>query len=100
MLGSLYAIVMGPATLAVPQAPLSLATFSFPGFLGGVAVLGGLEAARHVLERRQTQRSDNRHISAEYQQQRRSGNPGQHHCHDGKHTGLEQIQILPCLQIG
>ena len=58
MLGSLYAIVMGPATLAVPQAPLSLATFSFPGFLGGVAVLGGLEAARHVLERRQTEQQE------------------------------------------
>ena len=58
MLGSLYAIVMGPATLAVPQEPLSLATFSFPGFLGGVAVLGGLEAARHVLERRQTEQQE------------------------------------------
>ena len=44
MLGSLYAIVMGPATLAVPQAPLSLSSFSIPGFVGGVAVLGGLEA--------------------------------------------------------
>ena len=58
MLGSLYAIVMGPATLAVPQEPLTLATFSFPGFLGGVAVLGGLEAARHVLERRQTEQQE------------------------------------------
>ena len=38
--------------------PLTLATFSFPGFLGGVAVLGGLEAARHVLERRQTEQQE------------------------------------------
>lgn len=53
MLGSLYAIVMGPATLAEPQPPLSLSTFSIPGFLAGIAVLGGLELARHMLERRQ-----------------------------------------------
>ena len=52
MLGSLYAIVMGPATLAVPQAPLSLSTFSIPGFLIGIAVLGGLEAMRHMIERK------------------------------------------------
>lgn len=53
MLSSLYAIVMGPATLAEPQPPLSLSTFSIPGFLAGIAVLGGLELARHMLERRQ-----------------------------------------------
>lgn len=58
MLGSLYAIVMGPATLAVPQAPLSLSSFSIPGFVGGVAVLGGLEAMKHVLERKAARRAD------------------------------------------
>ena len=49
MLGSLYAIVMGPATLAVPQAP---------GFLIGIAVLGGLEAMRHMIERKTAQNAD------------------------------------------
>ena len=58
MLGSLYAIVMGPATLAVPQAPLSLSTFSIPGFLIGIAVLGGLEAMRHMIERKTAQNAD------------------------------------------
>lgn len=41
MLGSLYAVVMGPTTLDVPVAPLSLSTFSIFGFLlGGVVILG------------------------------------------------------------
>ena len=51
MLGSLYAIVMGPATLAEPQPPLDLSTFSLPGFLGGIAVLAALETLRRVLEK-------------------------------------------------
>lgn len=59
MLGSLYAIVMGPATLAQPQAPLSLSTFSIAGFLIGAAVLGGLEAARHMLEHHQAAQQGN-----------------------------------------
>ena len=64
MLGSLYAIVMGPATLAEPQPPLSLSTFSIPGFLAGIAVLGGLELARHMLERRQDTQQE--HIYSEF----------------------------------
>ena len=39
MAGSLYAIVMGPAGLQTPQTPVSLQTFSLPGFLLGAAVL-------------------------------------------------------------
>lgn len=64
MLGSLYAIVMGPATLAEPQPPLSLSTFSIPGFLAGIAVLGGLELARHMLERRQDTQQE--HIYSDF----------------------------------
>ena len=64
MLSSLYAIVMGPATLAEPQPPLSLSTFSIPGFLAGIAVLGGLELARHMLERRQDTQQE--HIYSDF----------------------------------
>lgn len=64
MLGSLYAIVMGPATLAEPHPPLSLSTFSIPGFLAGIAVLGGLELARHMLERRQDTQQE--HIYSDF----------------------------------
>lgn len=41
MLGSLYAIVMGPTTLDTPQPALSFNTFSFVFFIiGGIAIIG------------------------------------------------------------
>lgn len=46
MAGSLYAIVMGPAGLDIPQAPIGLKTFHFAGFLLGIAILLGLELLR------------------------------------------------------
>jgi putative membrane protein len=46
MLGSLYAIVMGPTTLAQPVPALSLSTFHPLGFFTGIAVLLALELAR------------------------------------------------------
>lgn len=51
MAGSLYAIVMGPATLDVPQPPMSLETFSIPFFLLGALILGGLELLKRSLEK-------------------------------------------------
>ena len=46
MAGSLYAIVMGPAGLDTPQAPVGLATFDAAGFALGAAALLGLELFR------------------------------------------------------
>ena len=46
MAGSLYAIMMGPASLDVPQSPVSLQTFDAAGFFLGIAILLGLEALR------------------------------------------------------
>ena len=46
MAGSLYAIVMGPASLDIPQAPVSFASFDWLGFALGIAILLGLEALR------------------------------------------------------
>lgn len=43
LLGSLYAILMGPTTLSSPQAPVSLQTFHSMAFVIGIGVLGGLE---------------------------------------------------------
>lgn len=41
MIGSLYAIGMGPTTLEVPQMPLNIGNFSFvPAILGGLLVFG------------------------------------------------------------
>ena len=50
MLGSLYAIVMGPTTLGASQAPVSLHSFHIPAFVIGMAILGGLEFAKRYIE--------------------------------------------------
>lgn len=52
MAGSLYAIVMGPASLDPPLAPMTLRTFDFAGFALGAAILFALE----LLRRRTAQR--------------------------------------------
>lgn len=51
MLGSLYAIAMGPASLQTPQPPLSAATFRPLAFLLGAGLLVGLELLRRRMER-------------------------------------------------
>ena len=51
MLGSLYAICMGPASLQMPQPPLSAASFRPLAFLLGAALLVGLELLRQRMER-------------------------------------------------
>ncbi len=52
MLGSLYAIVMGPTTLETPVEPLSWASFSVVGFVVGGGIILGLEWVKKMLERR------------------------------------------------
>ena len=48
MLGSVYAIAMGPTTLETPQPCLSAGNFRLFGFLLGIAVLVGLEWLKTV----------------------------------------------------
>lgn len=48
MLGSFYAIIMGPQTLEVPKAPLSFDSFSILWFLVGGAVIFGLQMLKNV----------------------------------------------------
>ncbi len=50
MLGSLYAIANGPASLDVPLPAMSLATFQLPAFLLGAALLLALEAMKKKME--------------------------------------------------
>ena len=45
------AIVMGPATLDMPKAPLSAASFDMAAFLLGIAIPAGLEFARYKIKR-------------------------------------------------
>lgn len=51
MLGSLYAIAMGPSSLQVPQPPLDTATFRPLAFLLGAGLLVGIELFRRRMER-------------------------------------------------
>ena len=56
MLGSLYAIANGPASLAPPLPPMGAATFQVPAFLLGVVILLALEFLRKTMERREEKR--------------------------------------------
>lgn len=47
MAGSLYAIVMGPTTLEIPEPPVDLSSFCLPAFLAGVCILVGLELIKN-----------------------------------------------------
>jgi len=53
MIGSLYAIANGPASLDDPLPPLSLATFRLPAFVLGVALLLALEGLKHAMEKKE-----------------------------------------------
>lgn len=51
MLGSLYAIANGPASLDTPLPPMNLITFQFPAFALGAAILLALEFLKKAMER-------------------------------------------------
>lgn len=53
MIGSLYAIAMGPTTLEVPKDPMSLSTFNILWFIAGCAIIYGLEKIKNVLEKKE-----------------------------------------------
>lgn len=52
MIGSLYAIVMGPTTLSEPQPAMTVSTFSIIFFIIGGIVIVGLQMLRKVLEKK------------------------------------------------
>ena len=56
MIGSIYAVLMGPTTLETPQLPMSFSTFNLLYFIIGGAVIIGLEQFSAALERRQQKR--------------------------------------------
>ena len=49
MIGSLYAIVMGPTTLKVPQEAMNFRTFNILFFVIGAAIIGAMEFAKYKL---------------------------------------------------
>lgn len=52
MIGSLYAIVMGPSTLENAQSPMSISTFNIIWFIVGCLIIYGLEKVRKILEKK------------------------------------------------
>ena len=57
MIGSLYAIVMGPTTLNIPLEPLSISTFNPLFFIIGCAAIFGLEFLKKFLEKKNNQKT-------------------------------------------
>ena len=57
MIGSLYAIVMGPTTLEVYHNPMDMSTFSIIWFIFGGLVIYGLEKAKSLLEKNPEKKS-------------------------------------------
>lgn len=55
MVGSLFAIVMGPTTMSQPLPALSLSTFSILGFALGIAALLGLEFLKLAMAKSKSQ---------------------------------------------
>lgn len=51
MIGSIYAVIMGPTTLEVPEVPLSFESFSIIFFVIGGALIMGLEMLKKKLEK-------------------------------------------------
>ena len=54
MIGSLYAVVMGPTTLDVPQAPMSISTFNIIFFIIGGIIIFGLEKIKSITTSNET----------------------------------------------
>ena len=50
MIGSLYAVVMGPTTLDIPKTPMSLSTFNIIFFIIGALIIFGLEKLKTIMQ--------------------------------------------------
>lgn len=52
MIGSIYSIIIGPATLATPQPAMTTSTFSILFFIIGGVIIAGLEILKRVLNKK------------------------------------------------
>ena len=50
MIGSIYSVIMGPTSLEIPKAPMSVETFSIVFFVIGCALVPALERLKEVLK--------------------------------------------------
>ena len=60
MIGSIYAIFMGPTTLEVAKPAMNLSSFSFIFFIIGGALIVGLERLKVVFEGKETKNKSNK----------------------------------------
>ena len=58
MIGSLYAIVIGPTTLKEPKNPMSFGTFSIVFFIIGAAIVFGIQVAKSVYDKKQLAKAE------------------------------------------
>ena len=52
MIGSIYAVIMGPTSLEIPKPPMSPATFSIVFFAIGCTLVPALEKLKVILEKK------------------------------------------------
>ena len=55
MIGSIYSVIMGPTSLEVPKAPMSISTFSIVFFLIGCILVPALEKFKAILENKNSE---------------------------------------------
>ena len=58
MIGSIYAIVMGPTTLEIPQAPMGFSEFNILFFVIGGIIVWGLEKTRQWMENKKIEEKE------------------------------------------
>ena len=56
MIGSIFAIIMGPTTLEAPKAAMTFSTFSIVFFLLGGVIIGGLQGLKTFMEKKEFNR--------------------------------------------
>ena len=54
MIGTIYAVVMGPESLEIPQIPMSISTFSIVFSVIGCTLVPELEKLKDVLKHKNT----------------------------------------------
>lgn len=58
MIGSIYAVIMGPTSLEVPRVPMSVSTFNVLFFAIGAILVPSLEKLRSILKSKETECED------------------------------------------
>ncbi len=58
MVGSFYAIIMGPTAISHPVDPLTWQSFGFVFFVAGGIIILGLQALKNVFEKKETSREE------------------------------------------